>query len=487
LIHSIGRQIAAKSQDIDYIFHPRSVAVAGVSNEQENLVGFTLLKPLMDFGVVSKIYPLNPKGGEYEGLKIHHGLTEIPGPVDHVIVGIPASLTPQLMRECVAKGVKAVTLFTSGFSEIQSRDAKRLEDEVLEIARQGGIRILGPNCMGIYCPKTGLTFDTGFSKESGPVGFIAQSGGNSITGIKVANARGIHFSKVISYGNACDLNECDLLEYLAHDPETEIIIAYIEGVKDGRRFSRVLKETVETKPVIIFKGGLGEAGARSTASHTGSLAGSDIIWDGIIRQAGAIRVYSVDEMVDVALAFLHMPAPKGRNIAVIGAGGGASVLAADDCERAGLRVPPLPPEIQSKLTKFTPEVGSFFKNPVDSQWIVHNPEQFADATIKIVSDWEGIDFIILHTALEMFVTQYLDLKQTMLDEIIDGFLESAQKSPKPTAVTFHPMVSERLQQAVNSKQQDFFRAGIPVYPSLWSAANAIAKFVQYHNSSRNGH
>ncbi|MDY7036149.1 MAG: CoA-binding protein [Thermodesulfobacteriota bacterium] len=487
MTHFFDRQMAIESQDIDYIFHPRSVAVAGVSNELENLVGFTFLKPLMDFGLIDKIYPLNPKGGEYEGLKIYSALTEIPGHVDHVIIGIPASLTPQLMRECVAKDVKAVTLFTSGFSEIQSQDAKRLEDKVLKIARQGGVRILGPNCMGIYCPKTGLSFDTGFSKESGPVGFIAQSGGNCITGIKVANARGIHFSKAISYGNACDLNECNLLEYLAQDPETEIIIAYIEGVKDGRRFSRVLKETVKTKPVIIFKGGLGQAGARSTASHTGSLAGSDKIWDGIIRQAGAIRVYSIDEMLDVALAFLHMPAPKGRNIAVIGAGGGASVLAADDCERAGLKVPSLPLEIQSKLTKFTPEVGSFFKNPVDSQWIIHNPEQFADATIKMISDWEGIDYIILHTALEMYVTQYFDLQQTMINKIIDSFLESAKNCPKPTAVTFHPLVSERLQHAVKKKQQDFSRAGIPVYPSLWNTANAIAKFIQYHNDDGNGH
>ena len=194
-----------------------------------------------------------------------------------------------------------------------------------------------------------MSFSLDFPKEPGNVGLLCQSGGNAIYLIRSGAARGLRFSKGISYGNACDVNECDILECLADDPETKVIAAYIEGISDGRRFADVLARAVSAKPVVIYKGGYTEAGSRATASHTGAMAGSQAAWDGLIRQAGAIRVNSMEEVADTLVALVHVKPPRGLNACVVGIGGGASVLATDELEKAGLKLPPIPAPLQEKI------------------------------------------------------------------------------------------------------------------------------------------
>jgi len=384
--------------DLDQIFQPRSVAVVGVSSDPFKPYGQMLLVPILQSGFdKERIYPINPKGGETLGLKVYPSVKDVPGPLDYVITTINARLTAQLMEDCVAKGVKAVSLFTAGFSETGTEEGRQLEAELVKIARQGGVRIIGPNCMGIYCPSGRLSFAFDFPHEKGQVGFISQSGGNSFYFVRAAVNRGIRFSKAVSYGNACDINETDLLEYLSHDPETKVITVYVEGTRDGVRFFRVLREAAKAKPVIVLKGGVTEGGSRATATHTGSLAGSSAHWDALLKQSGAIRVYDLDEMVDVAVSLLYMRAPKGRNVAVIGIGGGASVQATDDCERAGLYLPALAEDIRGQLLTFIPEQGSMFRNPIDAQIGAMDPEGFA-RTIRIVASWDKIDVVIAHIA-----------------------------------------------------------------------------------------
>jgi acyl-CoA synthetase (NDP forming) len=208
--------------------------------------------------------------------------------VDYVISTVPAKAAPGLIAECARKGVKAVHFCTAGFSETGEEEGLRLEPQLAALSKKTGIRIIGPNCMGIYCPASRLSFNTDFPKESGPVGLISQSGGNTESLIRRVVPRGVRFSKAISYGNACDLNESDFLEYLAGDPETEIIGLYIEGVKDGERFPQILRKAAEKKPVILLKGGITEGGARAALSHTGSLAGSEVIWRSLCNQLGVI-------------------------------------------------------------------------------------------------------------------------------------------------------------------------------------------------------
>ena len=242
---------------LDYIFHPKSIAVAGVSSDTTRLSqGRHFLESLIDAGFEGKLYPFSRETGEVSGLKIYPSIKDVPGTVDYVISAIPAQHIPQLIIDCASKGVKAIHMFTAGFSEIEDEEGGQLQSQITALAQQTGVRIIGPNCMGLYCPKTHLAFHPDFPKESGNIGFISQSGGHSIYAVREAATKGIHFSKVISYGNAADLNESDFLEYLTHDPDTEVITAYFEGVKDGNRFLKTLKQvakTIEKKNQFMVK------------------------------------------------------------------------------------------------------------------------------------------------------------------------------------------------------------------------------------------
>ncbi|MDY6834124.1 MAG: CoA-binding protein [Chloroflexota bacterium] len=465
---------------LDFLFHPRSVAVAGVSQDAFN-PGQILFIPLLSSGFQGDIYPIHPKGGTNSGLKCYTSLREVPGPVDLVISAIPSRFTPQLVKDCVAKGVKACSFFTAGFSETGEDDAIELEAELLQIARTGDVRLVGPNCMGIYCPSSGVTFGIDFPKEAGHLGLLCQSGGNTIYLIRAGAMRGIHMSKAISYGNACDVNECDLLEYFTQDPETQIIAAYIEGVKDeGKRFISAMREAASTKPLIVLKGGQTESGASTVASHTGALAGSIAVWDSLIEQVGAIPVSNLDEIVDVASILTYMPALKGRRVAIIGIGGGASVLAADDCAKANLLVPRLPGEVMGRLKQLTTAAGNMFGNPVDTQAFMIGSDEFAE-TIKIVGAWDGIDILLLHLAHDLMgasIDAMIDLGLTRY--MTQVMVDAAKEVGKPAAVVLHFTTLTRSYQAVCEARELCWKSGVPVFFSISAAANAIDKSLQYY-------
>ena len=468
----------ADVEGLEYIFHPRSIAFLGVSSNPANPAGETLLGPYLEHEFGGGLYPINPKGGEWRGLKIYPSLKEILGPVDTVIIFLGAPTVPKVMEECVEKGVKVVTLFSAGFSELGTEEGKRLEAETAEIAKRGGVRIIGPNCFGIYCPKTKLGAGLGFPKESGNVCFISQSGASFFYMVRAGSSRGIRFSKVISYGNACDLNESDFLEYLTQDSDTEIITAYLEGVKDGQRFLKALKAAAEVKPVIVYKGGYTEAGAKTAASHTGSLAVGDAILDAIFKQMGVIRVYSMDELIDVILSFLYMSPPKGRNVGVVGTGGGASVQIADECERMGLHVPKLLPRVMEKLSETTPEAGSILGNPFDSSMALFDVSKFAES-IKVIASWEGIDLMILHRGLSVMSNPGLTMRTE--EGRRETYLSCAQECGKPTAIVLHSVASTaEAWEVVGEWQRRCNEVKLPLYPSLDRAANAINKFIGYH-------
>ncbi|MEE8618562.1 MAG: CoA-binding protein, partial [Dehalococcoidales bacterium] len=342
---TIGNKNHNDKLSLEYLFHPKSIAVVGVSTDTTRIAsGQIFLRALLDTKFKGNVYPVSREEGKILGLKIYSSIRDIPDTVDYVISAIPAQDIPQLIIDCATKMVKAIHIFTAGFSEIADEDGERRQSQITAMARQRNISIIGPNCMGLYCPKTGLAFHPDMPKESGTIAFLSQSGGNAIYAIREAASRGICFSKVISYGNACDLNESDFLEYLTHDPETEVIAAYIEGVKDGTRLVEALKQATRVKPVIVYKGGTTESGTRAVSSHTGAIAGSNRVWDGLLKQVGTIQVYSMEELLDILMLFRYMSPPEGRATAVIGIGGGNSVRAADACSSAGLTVPLLPTE-----------------------------------------------------------------------------------------------------------------------------------------------
>jgi acyl-CoA synthetase (NDP forming) len=318
-------------EDFAPIFYPKSVALIGASSDLEKFGG-RMLMALKDFGYKGQLYPVNPHEQEIFGLKAYRSIEEVPGPVEFAIIGVPAQAVPATLRQCLGRGVRAVEILTSGFSETGREEGRLLETELRKIA-SAGLRIIGPNCFGVYSPKGGLTLLPGpdFPRESGPVAFISQSGGFAARLGQLARAWGIRFSKMVSYGNACDINELDLLEYFARDPETKIIMAYIEGIAEGQRFLDVVSKLTPTKPVVIWKAGLSKSGGLAVGSHTASLGGEARVWDAFFRQSGAIRAESLDELIDIAIALLHIPPGTGSRMSLVSGGGGLGAEACDVC------------------------------------------------------------------------------------------------------------------------------------------------------------
>ena len=477
---------ATAAPALDHIFHPRSVAIAGVSTQQPGFagVGLGFLIACQELGC-EKLYPVNPKYDEVEGLKCYASVLDIEGPVDHVISSVPAHIVPKLLDDCIAKGVKTIHFFTAGFRETGEAEMAAAEAQLVGKAKAAGIRVLGPNCMGLYVPEAKIAFMQGFPPEPGPVGFISQSGGNAGEMVFTAAVRGVRFSKVVSYGNAADIDESELLEYLAEDPDTEVIAAYVEGVKDGRRFVSALRKAAAAKPLVILKGGRTSAGTRAVMSHTASLAGSIEVFDSLCRQVNAVRVTSVEELVDLTVAFRFLGSPAGPGVAVVGGGGGFSVFAADEIDDAGLECPVLPEHTQAALSEFNPAAGTSVRNPVDTIAIFEPPK--LENTLRIIGEAENIDVIMYHTSFSwgrgrrnmafggITPEQYMDVQ-------VQQMVSARQASSTPIVVVLRPPLDVESMERSAAFQEKCWRAGFPVFPTIPRAANAIARTLRWRQA-----
>ena len=470
-----------KASSLDAIFHPRSVAIAGVSMQQPGFagVGLGFLLSLMELGFPA-VYPVNPKYQEIEGLKCYASVLDIEGPVDHVISSVPVRIVPQLVEDCIAKGVRSVHFFTAGFRETGDDEMADLEMQVMGRLTGAGIRVFGPNCMGLYVPESKLAFMPGFPAESGPVGFISQSGGNAGEMVYTAAVRGIRFSKVVSYGNASDIDASELLSYLAGDTQTDVICAYIEGVKEGRRFFQAIREAAAAKPVVILKGGRTASGTRAVMSHTASLAGSLAVFDTLCRQVNAVRVNSVEEMADLAVAFRYMSAPAGPGVAVVGGGGGFSVFAADEVDDAGLECPVLPEHTQKALGEINPVAGTSVRNPVDTIAIFEPPK--LEQTLRIIGEADNINVILYHTSfswgrgrrsMAVLGADPVHYMQMQVQQIV----KAREASGTPIVVVLRPPLDVESMERTAAFQEKCWQAGFPVFPTIPRAANAIAKVL----------
>lgn len=472
---------------LDDIFHPRSVAVAGVSPNQPGFagVGLGFLIAVKEMGHEA-LYPVNPKYDEVEGLKCYTSVRDIEGPVDHVISSVPVKVVPQLIEDCITKGVRSIHFFTAGLRETGEAEMIEMERRIVDRAREGGIRVFGPNCMGLYVPGSKLAFMPGVPTDSGPVGFISQSGGNAGDVIFTSAVRGIRYSKAISYGNAADVDESELLEYLADDPETEIIAAYIEGVKDGRRFFQALRKAASVKPVVVLKGGRTSAGTRAVMSHTASLAGSYEVFSALCKQAGAVLVKSVEEMVDVLAAFRFLGAPAGPGVAVVGGGGGFSVFAADEIDDAGLSCPELPEATQAALREFTPVAGTSVRNPVDTI-LIFEPGAL-ERTLRTIGEAENIDTVLFHTSFSWgnarrSMTMLGDVDPQQYMQALVKQMETARTaSGTPIVLVLRPPLEVEGMERTSAFQELCWKAGFPTYGSIPRAAGAIAAALRWRES-----
>jgi acyl-CoA synthetase (NDP forming) len=469
-----------KPPSLDEVFSPRGVAVVGASSTG---AGFAtgILVALKQAGFPA-IYPVNPKYREVMGWPCYPNIRDIPGVVDHVIVSIPAESALALLDDCAAKGVRSVHFFTAGFSETGETKQAELEQKMLEKAREGGFRIIGPNCIGLFVPSSRLVNTAEGSLEPGSVAFISQSGGHANNMPIYSSPRGLRFSKIVSYGNGLDVDESELLEYLSRDPETEIIAAYIEGIKDGRRFRTSLEGTAAKKPVVIYKGGTTEAGQRAAHGHTASLTSSIAVFNTLCRQMGTIQVDDIDELIDVLVTLRFVkPLPRDTGIAVIGGGGGPSVQASDEMEKAGLYMPSLPSELRDELKQVLHVVGSILANPIDASNLT-DPKTIT-AVMRIVSRLPDINMFIYHLGFHpiggwgggRFSSP------SFFEPAIAGMKQVQHESGKPVLMVMRPGLNLENMKEFLVTQEAFVSAGFPVFYSLGQAARAMSRVIAWNH------
>ncbi len=348
---------------LEKFFNPASVAIVGAS-QSEGKVGFEVLANMLAAGYKGKIFPVNNKAETIQGLKCYCDLEAIGETPDLVVIIIPAKVVPAVMRQCAKLGVKAVIIITAGFKEV-GREGQELEQQVIQIARQSGIRVIGPNCLGLIdtANKLNASFGGDLPRKGG-IGYLSQSGALLAAILDMANARGIGFSKLISIGNKADVNELDLIKELGADPDTRVIAGYLESISNGNAFVGQAEHISGLKPILLMKSGGTEAGAKAASSHTGSLAGSETAYEAVFERAGIIRCFSIESQFDFAQAFANQPLPAGARVAVITNAGGPGIMAADAIERQGLEFARLTEETIQQLASGLPPAANLY-NPVD--------------------------------------------------------------------------------------------------------------------------
>lgn len=425
-----------------------------------------------------KLYSVQIAPEEIEGIKAlgvenYSSLRDIPEPIDLVIVAVPRAVAPRILEDCIRKDVAAAHFFTAGFSETDTEEGIRLERLLTEMAERANFHLIGPNCMGIFNPRigVGLAERGPHSGVAGSVGLISQSGTHAVAFNHEAHLQGIDINKAVSFGNGIVLDSPDYLEYFGQDPEIKVIGMYLEGVKDGRRFLKVLKEVSARKPVVIWKGGRTEEGERAAASHTGSLAVTQTIWDTAVRQCGAVSVFSMEELIDTLKALLYLPSVRGDGVGITGVSGGQSVAIADVFAEAGLKVPLLTQESYDELATFYTLIGGGCRNPIDT---ANQNRREIKRIMEILVRDANIDNLVLLTGARFG-------PGGPADALINLLIDIRQKTPKPVvAILTWSFSPEEVQQARDVIQK-FQNGGVPTFIALERGAFALRKALDYYN------
>lgn len=443
-------------------FAPESVAVVGASRNERGL-GHTVLKNMLDAGFVGKIYPVNPKADEILGLKVYPSIVDIPDKVDLVVVVVPQPLVEQTMRDAVKKGAKGAVIITAGFREVGPEGAAA-EREITRIAREGGMRILGPNILGIIDTKVRLnaTF-AAVQPEPGNIAFVSQSGALLTAILDWAVSERVGFSKIVSLGNKADLSEIDLFRALKDDDGSRVVVAYLEGVTNGAEFREAATALTKKKPLVVVKSGGTAAGSRAVSSHTGSLAGSDAAYDAAFKQCGILRAATMQDLFDISLAFAYQPLPTGRRLAIVTNAGGPGILATDACERKGLTLASFTPETIARLRENLPRAAAVY-NPVDV---------IGDATADRYR--VAIETVLEDPNVDALMVLLTPQAMTEIEETAEVTAKAGQNGKKPVLGVF--MGGKAVEPGVRILQQ----AGVPNYTFPERAVEALVAMNRYRD------
>jgi acetyl coenzyme A synthetase (ADP forming)-like protein len=449
--------------DITHLFEPCSVAVVGASHD-ESKVGYKVLENIVKGGYTGKIYPVNPKGGEILGLPVFKCIEDLPEGVDIAFIVIPGTLVFEAVKSCAEKKVKFLPVISSGFSEVGNI---KEEQKIVEYATEHGMRILGPNIFGIYSARVSLNGTFGPPHIlKGHVAIITQSGALGGSMIGKTAVENIGLSTMISVGNKADINEADLLQYLMGSDTTKVILMYIEGVKEGEELVTVLSEATRLKPVVVIKSGRSKRGAMAAASHTGSLAGQDEVFDAIMKQCGVLRAESLEEAFNWCKFLASAPLPTGDATVIITNGGGLGVMATDACEKYGVNLYDDTEILREVFSDATPDFGSS-KNPVDltGQATPHHYESALRAALA-------------HESIDSIIALYCETAVFDLDAfitLIRQYYQEAAQMGKP--LLFSLLGGEKIEQCIHSLKNE----GVPVYSDVYECVSCLGALYRYYH------
>lgn len=456
------------------LFHPRSIAVVSASATSVS-GGNRFIRNLKAFGFDGRIVPVHPSAAEIEGLPTCRSLAELGEPADYAYIAVAADRVPEVLRQAGGM-VRVAQVMSSGFGEVEGGHA--LEAELVRAARQAGVRVIGPNCLGVYSPAARVTFTGQTSATAGSVGIVCQSGGLGIDILRRGANRGLRFSGLVTSGNGADVSPTELLEYFQQSDDTRTIGLYLEGIRDARRLFTTLKAAGNRKPVVILKGGRTEQGRRAAASHTGAIVGSDAGWEALSAQTGAVLVDTLDQFLD-ALAILQSlsPSPRvTRRVALFGNGGGTSVLGTDAMARSGFLVQRLPDAAVAELEALALPAGSSVLNPIDvpAGALQQQEGRFAEKILQIVCARGDVHALVVHINMTVVLSfRHVD----MLGNLVQAALRIKQTAGPETAHLVLVLRSDGDPETEEQKRAYWLRAseaGIPVFDELPQAAFALS-------------
>ena len=458
------RESIAAVNALKLFFEPRTVAVIGASRKR-GTIGGEIFHNLLSYGFKGLVYPVNPTAGEIENVRAYPTIEAIPEAVDLAVIVVPAAAVVEVAQACARKGVKALVVISAGFSET-GKEGKARQAELVSVCRGAGMRLIGPNCMGIANTDPDVLLDATFAPgvpPSGRVGFSSQSGALGLAIMEFASSLGLGISTFVSVGNKADISGNDLLRYWEADENTDVVLLYLESFGNPKKFSEIARRVGRKKPIAVVKSGRSAAGARATSSHTGALiAASDVTVDALFRQAGVIRTDTLAELFDVASLLANQPLPRGNRVGIITNAGGPAILCADACEARGLEVPVLSESSQIRLRAFLP-AGASVGNPVDM--IASAPAEHYRTAIEIVGTDDNVDSLIV-----IFTPPLV----TRADDVAKAIVEAAQLIDKDK-----PLLSVFLSanQAPSELQEGKRR--IPSYSFPETSAIALARATRY--------
>jgi acetyl coenzyme A synthetase (ADP forming)-like protein len=450
---------------IQKILKPNSIALIGASREPKKL-GHITLRNLIEGGFKGRIFPINPEAGEVLGLQAYQSVSKVPEEIDLALIAVPAALVPKVIEECGQKDVKAAIIISAGFREVGPQ-GEACEQETVRAAQKGGMRILGPNCLGVINASENL--DATISRvvdpkklKSGNIAFVSQSGAFGASLYSWAQGRGIGFDKLISFGNMCDIDESDMFEYLATDEKTKVIVMYMEGVKDGRKFLKTASRVSLVKPIVIMKIGRSSRGSKAAKSHTGALTGSNAIYDAAFKQSGVIRAANTSEMFDFAKAFATQPLLRGNKMVIVTNAGGPGVAATDACEEEGLELAEIDENTRKSVRALIPSFASAL-NPIDTTPQVS--PRVSGEIFKILLSDKRID-----GAISILVGSK---PREYAEEVVNAHAGVAQTYDKPIVLSW--TVDKSAEDLVIRLEEK----GVPVYETPERAVKSMAALWRY--------